>query len=199
MCTYLDALCIQLHKYVFCFLGATNKAFTRIQSTYLNNCSVTRACTLTHIAHCDIATLGNMSTNPSPCLSSHAPLQGADVWGQLTASANFCVQSKQQHSALLAAKGNLLLKKKRGWGRPLSQCRYHEDEWRGKRVRRDAHRGESMSRLHVGFIGNSPRLFLQTWCWMWLKCRTAWCSVQTAAPCGITHEENQPRWLCEIV
>lgn len=59
----------------------------------------------------------------SPCLSSPAPLQGADVWGQLTASANFCVQSKQQHSALLAAKGNLLLNGggSGGEGRPLSQ------------------------------------------------------------------------------
>lgn len=57
-----------------------------------------------------------MQTNPVPASPLPAPLQGADVWGQLTASANFCVQSKQQHSALLAAVRNVL-------GGALSHCK----------------------------------------------------------------------------
>lgn len=129
--------CVQLHKYVFCFLGATNKALKKIQSTYLNNCSLTRTCTQTH-TH-SYKSIHNTfwqsyteqhAHQSSPCLSSPAPLQGADVWGQLTASANFCVQSKQQHSALLAAKGNLLLIGGREgfW----VNVKYHED-WRKKR------------------------------------------------------------------
>lgn len=115
--------CVQLHKYVFCFLGATNKEPNKIQSTYLNNCPLARARTQTYtnpyITRSDRAT---PNSNPSPCLSSTAPLQGADVWGQLTASANFCVQSKQQHSALLAAEGNLLLKGG-SWRGASSQCK----------------------------------------------------------------------------
>lgn len=66
-----------------------------------------------YITHSGRAAFNNMHTGPVSA-SPPAPLQGADVWGQLTASANFCVHSKQQHSALLAAKGNLLLW---GWGR----------------------------------------------------------------------------------
>lgn len=70
----------------------------------------------------------------SPCLSSPAPLQGADVWGQLTLSANFCVQSKQQNSALLAAKGNLLLK---GGGVGFGvNVKYHEDRRQNKHTLR---------------------------------------------------------------
>ena len=61
-------LCVQLLKYVFCFLGATNIAFKSIQSTYLNNCSLTHARTHTHtslyITHSDGATLNSTHTSP---------------------------------------------------------------------------------------------------------------------------------------
>lgn len=60
--------CVQLHKYVFCLRGATNKAFKKVQSIYLNNYSLTRACTQTYtnpyIIHSDRATLNNMCTHP---------------------------------------------------------------------------------------------------------------------------------------
>lgn len=162
VCVPVRMPCVQLHKYVFCFLGATNKALKEIQSTYLNNCSPTRACTQTYksIHNTFWQSYTKQHAHPSsPCLSSPAPLQGADVWGQLTASANFCVQSKQQHSALLAAKGNLLLKKEKGVGGV-----FHDDGGEsGKRGRRGAGRGETVSRLQVCCVGKFP-VSSDTWC-----------------------------------
>lgn len=127
----------------------------------------------------------------SPCLSSRAPLQGADVWGQLTASANFCVQSKQQHSALLAAMGNVLLKWGEGW--PLSHCKV---SWgwveRGKKSEKEGtRRGETVSRSQVACIGKSPQFHA-------LLCVEA---VQGSILAGILstpvwhHQENQATYL----
>lgn len=61
--------CVQLHKYVLCFLGATNKALKKIQSTYLNNCSLTHTpcihtCTSIHNTFWQRYTEHNMHTSP---------------------------------------------------------------------------------------------------------------------------------------
>lgn len=90
----------------------------------------------------------------SPCRSP-APLQGADVWGQLTASANFCVQCKQRHSALLAAKTRSALESVCmcvclcvvG---ALSQCKATRGwDVREERVRRVARRGKTVGKFLV--------------------------------------------------
>lgn len=167
----------------------------KIQSTYLNNCSL--ACTHAHIQIHTFWQSGaeQHAHQSSPCLSSRAPLQGADVWGQLTASANFCVQSKQQHSALLAAMGNVLLKWGEGW--PLSHCKV---SWgwveRGKKSEKEGtRRGETVSRLQVACIGKSPQ-FPETCCCVSKQCRAASWLVYLVPLCDIIRKIKLHIWLC---
>lgn len=65
--THLDALCVQLHKCVFCFRCATNKALKRIQSTYLNNCLHTHKYVIAHTCY--------SATKPPLLLAACAPVQ----------------------------------------------------------------------------------------------------------------------------
>lgn len=161
---YIWMPCVQLHKYVFCFLGATNKALKEIQSTYLNNCSLTRACTHTHtnayITHSDRATLNNMHTNPvlaSPLLlHSREQMFGDSLQPQRISV--YKANSSTQHFWLQReicswGRGGALSQRKVSWG------------WveREKRVRRGAYRGETVSRLQVCCIGKFP-VSWDIWC-----------------------------------
>lgn len=129
--------CVQLHKYVFCFLGATNKALKKIQSTYLNNCSLTHIHTHTHtnpyITHSDRATLNNTHTNPvlaSPLLlHSREQMFGDSLQSQRISV--YKANSSTQHFWLQRE----ICSWKRGREGFWVNVKYHEDrrkkEWEG--------------------------------------------------------------------
>lgn len=163
VCVPVRMPCVQLHKYVFCFLGATNKALKEIQSTYLNNCSPTRACTQTYtnpyITHSDRATLNSMHTHPvlaSPLLlHSREQMFGDSLQPQRISV--YKANSSTQHFWL--QREICSWKKKRGWGGV-----FHDDGGEsGKRGRRGAGRGETVSRLQVCCVGKFP-VSSDTWC-----------------------------------
>lgn len=190
VCVPVRMPCVQLHKYVFCFLGATNKALKEIQSTYLNNCSPTRACTQTYtnpyITHSDRATLNSMHTHPvlaSPLLlHSREQMFGDSLQPQRISV--YKANSSTQHFWL--QREICSWKKKRGWV-------FHDDggEWKKR---------EKGCRQRWNCVKVASVLRRKIPCF--LRHLVLWCgaaSVQTVSPCGIVqHQYDQPRWPCYI-
>lgn len=185
--------CVQLHKYVFCFLGATNKGLKKIQSTYLNNCALTRACIQTHtnpyITHSDRATLNNMHSNPvlaSPLLlHSREQMFGDSLQPQRISvyKANSSTQHFWLQREICSWKGE---------GRPLSQCKVSWGwEERGNKSEMGCMQRWNCVKV-VSLLHRKIPSFLRH---LVLCVRGASCTVHTVSPRGIMqHQYNQPRW-----
>lgn len=117
----LFALCTITQMCVL-FPGAANKAFSKIQSTDLNNSLLTCVSVCLHPKHArHIHGVNNMYIVPSSLLYFFTP--GNRCWGTAHSLSAF-LREKQQHSAILLTKGNRFLvaggvEGYRGGGRPF--------------------------------------------------------------------------------
>lgn len=194
--------CVQLHKYVFCFLGATNKALKKIQSTYLNNCSLTHACTRTHtnlyITHCDRAPLNNMCApvQSLPLLSCSTP--GSRCLGTAYSLSEFLCTKQTAALSTSGCNGKFALEMG-GRGGLWVSVRYHEDGRRGEKSEKEgAPRGETVSRLQVCCIGKIP-VSRDFGCTVSVCSGMASYTVYTVSLSDIMqHQGNRTRWPCYI-
>lgn len=153
LCTQMP--CVQLHKYVFCFLGATNKENTRIQSPYLNNCPFARACTPIQIHVWSILTEPRSTTcthvQPLPLLSCSTP--GSRCLGTAYSLSEFLCTQQTAALSTSGCSGKFAL-----GGDGVEVGGFELVEGIRKSEKEGAHRGETLTRLCAALEKNLQRM-----------------------------------------